>query len=51
MRKAGLGSSFLGKRGERLGLAVGEGERLGLWLLLLPQEYREGTEVSGGVPS
>ena len=29
--------------GERLGLAVEEGERLGLWLVLLPQEYREGT--------
>ena len=41
--EAGSGSSFLGKRGERLGLAVEEGERLGLWLVLLPQEYREGT--------
>ncbi len=30
-----------GKRGERLGLAVEEGERLGLRLVLLPQEYRE----------
>ncbi len=27
---AGFGSSFLGKGGERLGLAVEEGERLGL---------------------
>ena len=35
---------FLGeKRGERLGLAVEEGERLGLRLVLLPQEHREGT--------
>ena len=41
--EAGFGSSFLGKRGERLGLAVEEGERLGFWLVLLPQEYREGT--------
>jgi hypothetical protein len=32
-----------GKRGERLGLAVEEGERLGLRLVLLPQEHREGT--------
>ena len=30
-------------RGECLGLAVEEGERLGFWLVLLPQEYREGT--------
>ena len=35
---------FLGeKRGERLGLAVEEGERLGLRLVLLPRDYREGT--------
>ena len=32
-----------GKRGERLGLAVEEGERLGLRLVLLPRDYREGT--------
>jgi len=39
------GSDLLswGKRGERLGLAVEEGERLGLRLVLLPRDYREGT--------
>ena len=42
MRRAGLGSSFLGRRGERLGLAVEEGERLGLWLVA------SSTGVQGG---
>ncbi len=40
--------SFLGKRGERLGLAVEEGERLGLWLVL---SIFNCTAVSKGVPS
>ena len=40
---------FLGeKRGERLGLAVEEGERLGLWLV--PSIFNC-TAVSRGVPS
>jgi hypothetical protein len=37
VRRAELGSSFLGRRGERLGLAVEEGERLGLWLAVYLQ--------------
>jgi hypothetical protein len=48
MRRAGLGSSFLGRRGERLGLAVEEDERLGLWLV---QSIFNCTAVSKGVPS
>jgi hypothetical protein len=45
---AGFGSSFLGKGGERLGLAVEEGERLGLVLVL---SIFNCTAVSRGVPS
>ena len=40
---------FLGEKGgERLGLAVEEGERLGLWLV---QSIFNCTAVSKGVPS
>ena len=46
--EAGSGSSFLGKKGERLGLAVEEGERLGLGLVL---SIFNCTAVSKGVPS
>ena len=45
---AGSGSSFLGKGGERLGIAVEEGERLGLALVL---SIFNCTAVSKGVPS
>ena len=49
-RKGGRDQDLLswGKRGERLGLAVEEGERLGLWLV--PSIFNC-TAVSRGVPS
>ena len=49
-RRGGQDSDLLswGKGGERLGLAVEEGERLGLWLVL---SIFNCTAVSRGVPS